>query len=134
MFPLLLALFSQSITSLIGIQVLQSHASVVSSSHLSEEIEKLDVTHMRANSRMKIGGGSDSTADSYAEDVETEANLYFHQMFSGELSIDATIQMLTRSKESTEKRYVSSSVKYISLCKLLYFVLLHKTSHSDSIF
>ncbi|KAL8500295.1 hypothetical protein ACS0TY_020046 [Phlomoides rotata] len=88
----------------IVLKVLQSHTGVVSSSHLSDEIEKLDVTHMRANSRMKIGGGSDSTADGYAEDVETEANLYFHQMFSGQLSIDATIQMLTRSKESTEKR------------------------------
>lgn len=82
---------------------------------------------MRANSRMKIGGGSESTGDSYAEDVETEANLYFHQMFSGELSIDATIQMLTRSKESTEKRYIYLSFNYISMSKLIYFVLLHKT-------
>ncbi|KAH6817786.1 transcription regulator [Perilla frutescens var. frutescens] len=86
------------------LKVLQSHAGVLSSNHLSDEIEKLDVSHMRANSRMKSTGGSDSTADTYADDIETEANSYFHQMFSGQLSIDAMIQMLTRFKESSDKR------------------------------
>ncbi|KAI3444740.1 hypothetical protein Pfo_001405 [Paulownia fortunei] len=87
------------------LKVLQSHAGAVSSSHLYEEMEKLDVTHMRANSRIKNSGGSDSTpSDSYADDIEAEANSYFHQMFSGQLSIDAMIQMLTRYKESSEKR------------------------------
>ncbi|PIN21929.1 hypothetical protein CDL12_05383 [Handroanthus impetiginosus] len=87
------------------LKVLQSHAGVVSSSHLSEEMEKLDVTNMRASSRIKNGGVSDmSSSDSYSDDVETEANSYFHQMFSGQLSVDAMIQMLTRFKESPEKR------------------------------
>ncbi|KAL0464605.1 UNVERIFIED_CONTAM: CCR4-NOT transcription complex subunit [Sesamum latifolium] len=86
------------------LKVLQSHAGVVSSSLLAEEMEKLDVTHMRANSRIKNGGGSDSTSDSYADDIEAESNAYFHQMFSGQLGIDAMIQMLTRFKESLDKR------------------------------
>ncbi|XP_057807321.1 uncharacterized protein LOC131021995 isoform X2 [Salvia miltiorrhiza] len=86
------------------LKVLQSHAGVLSSNHLSEEIEKLDLSHMRATSRMRSAGGSDAAADSYADDIETEANSYFHQMFSGHLSIDAMIQMLTRFKESSDKR------------------------------
>ncbi|KAG6432328.1 hypothetical protein SASPL_103904 [Salvia splendens] len=86
------------------LKALQSHSGVLSSNHLSEEIEKLDVSHMRSNSRMRSAGGSDAAADSYAEDIETEANAYFHQMFSGNLSIDAMIQMLTRFKESPEER------------------------------
>ncbi|XP_057800861.1 uncharacterized protein LOC131016232 isoform X2 [Salvia miltiorrhiza] len=73
---------------------------VLSSNHVSEEIEKLDVSHMRANSKMRSAGGSDAAAD----DIETEANSYFHQMFSGHLSMDAMIQMLTRFKESSDKR------------------------------
>lgn len=101
---------------------------------MSEEIEKLDVSHLRANSRMKSGGGSDSTPDSYADDIETEANLYFHQMFSGQLSIDAMIQMLTRFKESSEKRYIFLSLKFISLC-VSCWTQLFKTNlgHRDSI-
>ncbi|KAL0425803.1 UNVERIFIED_CONTAM: CCR4-NOT transcription complex subunit [Sesamum radiatum] len=86
------------------LKVLQSHAGVVSSSLLAEEMEKLDVTHMRANSRIKNGGSSDSTSDNYADDIEAESNAYFHQMFSGQLSIDAMIQMLTRFKEASDKR------------------------------
>ena len=89
----------------IVVQALQSHSGVLSSNHLSEEIEKLDVSHMRSNSRMRSAGGSDAAADGYADDIETEANAYFHQMFSGNLSIDAMIQMLTRFKESPEERY-----------------------------
>lgn len=90
---------------IIAVQVLQSHAGVVSANNLYEEIEKLDVSHMRANSRMESAGGSDVAADSYADDIETEANSYFHQMFSGHLSIDDMIQILTRFKESLDKRY-----------------------------
>ncbi|CAA0820384.1 transcription regulators [Striga hermonthica] len=87
------------------LKVLQFHAGVVSSSNLSEEIEKMDVSQMLANSRVKNGTSSDSaTADSYADDIETESNQIFHQMFSGQRSIDDMIQMLARFKESSDKR------------------------------
>ncbi|KAL0429074.1 UNVERIFIED_CONTAM: CCR4-NOT transcription complex subunit, partial [Sesamum radiatum] len=62
------------------LKVLQSHAGAVSSSLLAEEMEN------------------------YADDIEAESNAYFHQMFSGQLGIDAMIQMLTRFKESLDKR------------------------------
>ncbi|XP_075501008.1 uncharacterized protein LOC142539437 isoform X2 [Primulina tabacum] len=87
------------------VKVLRSHVGVISSSHLSEEMEKLHSTSMRGNTRLKEGGTADSTSsDSYADDIEKEANSYFHQMFSGLLAIDAIIQMLTRFKESPERR------------------------------
>lgn len=58
---------------------------------------------MHANSKMKSAGGSDP-ADSYADDLEREANSYFQQMFAGQLSIDDMIQMLTHFKDSSVKR------------------------------
>lgn len=56
---------------------------------------------MHANVRLKNGGG---TPDGYADDIETEINSYFHQMFSGQLAVDSMIQMLARYKESSVKR------------------------------
>ncbi|EPS67619.1 hypothetical protein M569_07155, partial [Genlisea aurea] len=86
------------------LKVLQSHTATVSSSDLTEETEKMYVTNLRADSRAKTDGGPDSSPDNYSEDIEAESNSYFHQMFSGQLSIDEMIQMLTRFKESANKR------------------------------
>ncbi|KAL7203784.1 hypothetical protein ACSBR2_016943 [Camellia fascicularis] len=92
-------------TSPTVLKVLQYHTGLISSSQLSEELEKVNVTFMHSTSRMKNSGANDSSpSDGYAEDIETEANSYFHQMFSGQLTIDAMIQMLARFKESPEKR------------------------------
>lgn len=61
---------------------------------------------MHSNVRVKNPSGTDSsTVDRFAEDVEAEINSLFHQMFSGEVAVDAMIQMLARYKESSEKRY-----------------------------
>ncbi|KAL2514000.1 transcription regulator [Forsythia ovata] len=90
------------------LKVLQSHSGIISSSHLSEELEKLHASYLHATTRLKNGGVADSaTSDGYADDIETEANSYFHQLFSGQLTIDAMIQMLARFKESSEKRQQS---------------------------
>lgn len=94
-------------TCLIFVQVLQANTGSISSRSLCEEIEKLNVTVMHSNIRVGNPSGADSsTADGYAEDVETEINSYFHQMFSGQLAVDTMIQMLARYKESSEKRHV----------------------------
>ncbi|XAR63221.1 hypothetical protein NMG60_11023087 [Bertholletia excelsa] len=96
-------IYSES--SPIILKVLQAHTGLIISSHLSKEMEKLHITFMHASSRMKNCGANDSSvSDGYGDDIETEANSYFHQMFSGELNIDAMIQMLARFKESSEKR------------------------------
>ncbi|KAK4379437.1 hypothetical protein RND71_001299 [Anisodus tanguticus] len=92
-------------TSSTFLKVLKSHSGLVSSRHLSEELDKLHITYMDANSRLKsVGGVDSSTSDGGSDDIEAEANIYFHQMFSGQLTNDATVQMLARFKESTEKR------------------------------
>lgn len=64
---------------------------------------------MHSNVRVKNPSGTDSsTVDGYADDVEAEINSLFHQMFSGQVAVDATIHMLARYKESSEKRYALS--------------------------
>ncbi|OIT36093.1 PREDICTED: CCR4-NOT transcription complex subunit 1 [Nicotiana attenuata] len=91
-------------TSTTFLKVLKSHSGLVSSRHLSEELDKLHIAYMDANSRLKSVGGADSCTSDGSDDIEAEANIYFHQMFSGQLTNDATVQMLARFKESTEKR------------------------------
>lgn len=78
---------------------------MVNSCELSEEMEKLHATILDSNPRLQNGGATDSsTSDGYSDDIEAEANSYFHQMFSGQLTIDAMVQMLARFKESSVKR------------------------------
>lgn len=100
-FQILVLSFSTS-----GLQVLQSHANVVSCSHLSGEMEKLHVHYVHVNLELKNGGGANSTTGVYADDIETESNSYFHQLFSGQLTIDTMIQMLGRFKASPGKRSI----------------------------
>lgn len=80
---------------------------------------------MDAKLRLKSVGGADtSISDGGGSDaIEAEANVYFHQMFSGQLSNDATVQMLARFKESTEKR----SVLQKSSCNIFKWPALGKS-------
>ena len=87
-------------------QVLQAHTTLIISTQLSEEMERLHVTVMDSNPRLQNGSAADSsTPDGFSDDVEAEANSYFHQMFSGHLTINAMVQMLARFKESSVNRY-----------------------------
>lgn len=47
-----------------------------------------------------------TVSEGVSDDVDAEVNTYFHQMFSGQLTIDAMIQMLARFKESSDPRSV----------------------------
>ncbi|XP_040995071.1 CCR4-NOT transcription complex subunit 1-like isoform X1 [Juglans microcarpa x Juglans regia] len=92
-------------TSSTFVKVLKAHAGLINSSHLAEEMEKLSLTFMDSSPRLQNGGATDSsTSDGYADDIESEANSYFHQMFSGQLTIDAMVQMLAQFKESSVTR------------------------------
>jgi CCR4-NOT transcription complex subunit 1 len=53
------------------------------------------------------------TPEGGSDDVEVEANAYFQQMFSGQISVDAMIQMLSRFKESLDKRYLPDQFEYV---------------------
>ncbi|KAF5732911.1 Ccr4-not transcription complex putative isoform 1 [Tripterygium wilfordii] len=86
-------------------KVLKAHTGLLTSSELSEEMEQLHITTMDSNPKLQNGGAADSSvSEGYADDIEAEANSYFHQMFSCQLSIDAMVQMLARFKESSVQR------------------------------
>lgn len=88
------------------LQTLVAHASLIPSHQHLEELERLRIALTTSTMRLKNGGTADSaSSEEYAEDIEAEANSYFQQMFSGQLMIDAMVQMLTRFKESSVKRY-----------------------------
>ncbi|XP_077235419.1 transcription regulator [Tasmannia lanceolata] len=92
-------------TSSTFFKVLQAHSGQLISRQLSEELKSLHAASLHANTRLQVGGATDSsTADGYPADIEGEANSYFHQMFSEQLTIDAMVQMLARFKESSEQR------------------------------
>ncbi|KAI4356708.1 hypothetical protein L6164_000708 [Bauhinia variegata] len=87
------------------LKVLKTHTGLVTSNHFSEELDRLHISIMESDPRLQNGGTTDtSTSDAYADDIEAEANSHFHQMFSGQLAVDAMVQMLVRFKESTVKR------------------------------
>ncbi|KAI3741197.1 hypothetical protein L1987_58865 [Smallanthus sonchifolius] len=86
-------------------KVLQAHTDLLSSNQLPKEMERLNLKFPNNGSRMRNNGGPESsTPEVYADDIETEANSYFHQMFSAQLTVDAMIQMLARFRESSERR------------------------------
>lgn len=88
------------------LQMLVAYASLMSSHQHLEELERLRIALTTSTMRLQNGGTADSaSSEEYAEDIEAEANSYFQQMFSGQLMIDAMVQMLTRFKESSLKRY-----------------------------
>ncbi|XP_071698546.1 uncharacterized protein [Rutidosis leptorrhynchoides] len=85
-------------------KVVQPHAGLLSSNLRAKEMERL-LLKFTNSTRLKNNGGTDSsTSEVYADDIETEANSYFQQMFSAQLTVDEMIQMLARFKESSEKR------------------------------
>ncbi|KAI3693882.1 hypothetical protein L1987_76837 [Smallanthus sonchifolius] len=89
-------------------KVLQAHANLLSSNQLSKEMEILHLKVSNNSSRTRNYGDPDSsTPEVYAEDIETEVNSYFQQMFSAQLTVDAMIQMLSRFKDSSEQRELS---------------------------
>ncbi|XP_022770231.1 CCR4-NOT transcription complex subunit 1-like isoform X3 [Durio zibethinus] len=92
-------------TSSTFFKVLKANSEVIASTQLLDEMERLHATIMDSNPKLQNGGTTDSsTSDGYGDDIEGEANSYFHQMFSGQLTIEAMVQMLARFKESSVRR------------------------------
>ncbi|XP_061369489.1 uncharacterized protein LOC133312337 [Gastrolobium bilobum] len=87
------------------LKVLKFHTDLVTTKYLSEELERLHISIIDSNPRLQNGGNTESsTSDGFPDDIETEANSFFHQMFSDQLTINAMVQMLARFKESSVKR------------------------------
>ncbi|RCV47021.1 hypothetical protein SETIT_9G577600v2 [Setaria italica] len=87
------------------IKVLQSHSGHLLSAELLDELRKLYALYESRNPGSVVRELANSQGGS--DDIEVEANTYFHQMFSGQISTDSMIQMLVRFKESSDKREVS---------------------------
>ncbi|XP_039063628.1 CCR4-NOT transcription complex subunit 1-like isoform X2 [Hibiscus syriacus] len=87
------------------IKILKANTGVIGSTLLLEDIERLHAAIMDSIPKLQNGGTTESsTSDGYGDEIEAEANSYFHQMFSEQLTTDAMVQMLARFKESSVKR------------------------------
>jgi len=84
------------------LKLLQSHSGSLMSEQLVEEINKLMSSLPMSSYRGSPEVGAEQPGTT--EDVDAEANTYFHQMFSGQLSIEQMVQMLSRFKESADQR------------------------------
>jgi len=87
------------------IKVLRSHSGQLLSNQLVDELRRVESMYESSN-RGDVGRDMPSS-DGGSEDIEAQANIYFQQMFAGQISIDAMIQMLARFKESKDKRELS---------------------------
>ncbi|PIA29475.1 hypothetical protein AQUCO_06000080v1 [Aquilegia coerulea] len=92
-------------TSSVFFKALQSQSGQNISRQLFDELKRLHVASLHSSPRLQTGGAPDlSTPDGYPDDIEAEANSYFHQMFSEQLAIAQMVEMLAHFKESSEKR------------------------------
>ncbi|RLN39514.1 hypothetical protein C2845_PM01G21230 [Panicum miliaceum] len=86
------------------IKVLRSHSGQLLSNQLVDELRRVEAVY---ESRNHGDVGRDMPCPDVGEDIEAQANIYFQQMFAGQISVDAMIQMLLRFKESKDKRELS---------------------------
>ncbi|XP_051196211.1 uncharacterized protein [Lolium perenne] len=84
------------------IKVLQSHSGQLLTNQLVDEVSRVEAAYESRNHGAV--GRKIPTPEGGSDDIEAQANIYFHQMFSEQISTDAMIQMLARFKESTNKR------------------------------
>lgn len=87
------------------LQVLQSHLGQLLSNQLSDELRELCTSYESRNQGSVLR--DIPTSEGGSDDVEMEANAYFHKMFSGQINIDVMIQMLASFKDSPDKRCIS---------------------------
>lgn len=80
------------------LQILQYQSGHLLSNQKLDELRKSYISYELRNHDSVVRGIPTS------DNVEIEADAYFHQMFSGQISVDAMVQMLARFKESTNKR------------------------------
>eukprot|EP01018_Ginkgo_biloba_P022479 Gb_12251 [translate_table: standard] len=89
----------------IFLKVLQANVGQLVSRDLTEEMKLLHHQAVSVNPRvLSVGAADQSSSEVFAADIEEEANSYFQQIYIGQLTIDAVVQMLARFKESSEKR------------------------------
>jgi CCR4-NOT transcription complex subunit 1 len=93
------------------LQVIHYHSGQLLSNDLVDELRRVEAAYESRN--LTSAGRDMPTSDGGSEDIEAQANIYFQQMFAGQISIDAMIEMLTRFKESKDKRCFSYLVVFM---------------------
>lgn len=112
------------------LQILQSHLGQLLSNQHSDELRELCALY---ESRNQGPVARDiPTSEGGSDDVEVEANAYFHQMFSGQINIDVMIQMLARFKESPDKRCISE-INFKMTCYCLFNSTCGLYSHIETL-
>ncbi|KAF6141661.1 hypothetical protein GIB67_001213 [Kingdonia uniflora] len=91
-------------TSSIVFKVLEAHAGQNISPQLFEDMKRLHVVSNANSMLQNVGTTESSASDGQSEEIELEANTYFQKMFSGTFTTDAMVEMLTRFKDSPDKR------------------------------
>ncbi|KAK3001360.1 hypothetical protein RJ639_021139, partial [Escallonia herrerae] len=83
-------------------KVVEENIRLISSKELLEELKMLHESSRHGLRMHNVGDCHPSTSD--GSDIQADANSYFQHLFSGQLSIDAMVQMLASFKESSESR------------------------------
>ncbi|KAA8539793.1 hypothetical protein F0562_026485 [Nyssa sinensis] len=87
------------------LKALEGNTMQITSEQLSSEFKRLHKASLHVGPRLQNVGAPDSSPpNGYADDIEQEANTYFHQIFSGQMTTDAIVQMLACFRESSERR------------------------------
>ncbi|XP_021748044.1 CCR4-NOT transcription complex subunit 1-like isoform X1 [Chenopodium quinoa] len=94
-------------SALVILKVLQANAHIVTSKSLCDEIEKMHASLMNGSLAPQNEGVADSPSSNTPSDIDAEANSYFQHMFSEKISVADMVIMLTRFKESSDKRELS---------------------------
>ncbi|XP_022731110.1 CCR4-NOT transcription complex subunit 1-like isoform X16 [Durio zibethinus] len=92
-------------TSSTFIKVFRANTEHITSDHIAEELERMNRASMHVKPRLQNVGTSDSSnLYGYADDIEAEADSYLSQIFYSQMPINVMIHMLSKLKESSEKR------------------------------
>ncbi|XP_058205092.1 uncharacterized protein LOC131319013 isoform X2 [Rhododendron vialii] len=87
------------------LKALGTNAVHITSEKLSEELKRFCKASTDVGLRLQNVRNSDSTTpDECSDDIEEKANTYFRELFSGQMTSDAMVEMLARFRESSERR------------------------------
>ncbi|KAG5558355.1 hypothetical protein RHGRI_008322 [Rhododendron griersonianum] len=87
------------------LKALDTNAVHITSEKLSEELKRFCKASTDVGLRLQNVRNSDSTPpDECSDDIEAEANTYFRELFSGQMTSDAMVEMLARFRKSSERR------------------------------
>ncbi|KAI8564580.1 hypothetical protein RHMOL_Rhmol03G0191500 [Rhododendron molle] len=87
------------------LKALDTNAVHITSEKLSEELKRFCKASTDVGLRLQNVRNSDSTPpDECSDDIEAEANTYFRELFSGQMTSDAMVEMLAHFRESSKRR------------------------------